>query len=304
MLSLHKLEIFAIAAQEGSFSKAAERLYMTQSAISQHIGDLERSLGTKLFERGRRGVRLTSSGALLIDYTQRILNLIAEAENAITDVENLTSGQMDIGATPGINVYLLPAWMQVFQQRYPNLTISMHTDITPRIVTSVLNRQLDIGFVEGELDEGKNALLNTLFLQKIPLYVIVGQGNALWNAKTIPLVELNKQPFIMRQQNSQTRIWLDQLLAQHGLHPVIVGKFDNPESIKQAVISGMGITILPEYAIVNERQNGLIRTLPVDGMDLCRELKLVWHKETLLRPIARAFLHTLTHTFPQIKEII
>ena len=96
MLNLYKLEIFAIAAQTGSFSAAAERLLMTQPAVSQHIQDLEASLGAKLFARGRRGVTLTPAGETLHRYTQEILRLLAEAENAVTDVQNLASGQVRV----------------------------------------------------------------------------------------------------------------------------------------------------------------------------------------------------------------
>ncbi len=107
MLNLHKLEIFATVVRVGSFSAAAEQLLMTQPAVSQHIQDLEASLGTRLFERGRRGVTLTAAGEKLHDYTRTILQLVSEAENAVTDVEHLTSGEIVVGATPGVSVYLL-----------------------------------------------------------------------------------------------------------------------------------------------------------------------------------------------------
>ncbi len=108
MLDLHKLNIFAAVARTGSFSAAAEQLLLSQPAVSQHVHDLEAGLGTRLFERGRRGVMLTPAGAQLYDYAQAIFRLVAEAESAVTDVANLAAGQLAVGATPGVSVYLLP----------------------------------------------------------------------------------------------------------------------------------------------------------------------------------------------------
>jgi DNA-binding transcriptional LysR family regulator len=117
MLDLYKLQIFSVVVQEGSFSAAAERLYMTQSAVSQHIKELEASLGRQLFQRGWRGVRLTSHGEILNRYTGEIFALVTKAESALTDIEHLTSGRVSIGATPGIGIYLAPDWVQYFRAR-------------------------------------------------------------------------------------------------------------------------------------------------------------------------------------------
>ena len=114
MLDLHKLEIFLRVVREGSFSRAAESLLMTQPAVSQHIQDLEAQLGTQLFVRERRGVSLTTEGETLHGYATRILQLMAEAENAVTDVTQLAGGSVSVAATPGISVYLLPEWVQAF----------------------------------------------------------------------------------------------------------------------------------------------------------------------------------------------
>src|SRR5512145_430713 len=149
MLDLYKLQIFAVVVQEGSFSRAAEHLYVTQSAVSQHIKELEAGLGTTLFQRGPRGVKLTHPGEILYGYTRDIFALVAQAETALTDVEHLTSGRVSLGATPGIGVYLAPDWVQQFRAQYLQITVSLQTDITPHIVADVLGHRLDIGFIEG-----------------------------------------------------------------------------------------------------------------------------------------------------------
>jgi DNA-binding transcriptional LysR family regulator len=298
MLSLYKLEIFNLVVQEGSFSGAAERLYLTQPAVSQHMRALEAALGTRLFKRGRRGIQLTPAGEMLRDYTRCILRLVAEAESTITNVDLLSSGQIRIGATPGAGVYLLPEWIRSFQNRYPHLSVSLITDVTAQVAAGILNHSLDLGFVEGEPDS--NDRLEQMVLQEFSQFVVIRKGHPWCGEVSVPIAALNGQPFITRSRRSQTRSWLDQLLNRHGIVLNIVAEFDNPEAIKQAVLSGMGITIMPEYAIRHEQRFGMMRALPVQDVDLKRTLKLIWNKAEPFAPVTRAFLTHLADQFPQL----
>lgn len=304
MLSLYKLEIFAAVVQAGSFSAAAQRLYMTQPAVSQHIQDLERSLGTSLFIRGRRGVTLTPSGETLYDYTQRILSLVAEAESRVTNVENLESGQISIGATPGVSVYLLPEWIQSFRERYPRLNISLQTAITTQTVIDVLEHKHDIGFVEGELDKIQRKGLGSLVLRPVKMLVVVGVNHAWATERSIPIKRLHQQAFIARQPNSRTRVWTDHILEEHAVKPNIVGEFDNQEAIKRAVMSNMGFSILPDYAVEREQQAGTLQTLVIDDVNLERQLKLIWNDNTPFSPVTLALMRHMQTIFPQLKEFI
>lgn len=304
MLNLHQLEIFTIVAHVGKISGAAEQLYISQSAVSQHIQELEASLGVKLFERSRRGVTLTTTGELLYDYAKDILNLVAEAENAVTNIETLESGQITIGGTPTIGVYTLPAWVHAFRQHYPNLTSTVQTGITGKIIEDVLARKLDIGFVEGELTDDYATSLQSLILKDIPQVLVVGQNHTWWQAKHIQIDDLNNQPFVMRQAKSKTRIWIEKLLQQYDIQPRITGEFDNPESIKHAVISGACVTILPDYAIQREIELGLLRIIPVDNLDMNRSLKLIWDSRRPFTPVTNAFLRYLSGQFPQILGVV
>ncbi len=303
MLQLNKLEIFMIAAKHGNFSKAAEQLYLSQPAVSQHIQELEETLGTKLFNRSRRGVTLTKAGDTLLHYAQKIFDLIAEAENAIINITNLVNGTITIGATPGINVYLLPEWIQIFQQQYPHLTVSLQSGTTDNIIQNTQQGLIDIGIIEGEISDQIKGL-GICILQHIELFVIVGKWHKCWDRSVAPASALNGQPFIVRQQGSQTRQWFEKILSAHEITPHVVAEFDNPESIKHAVISGMGITILPEYAIKQEVEMGILKAIPIENIPLRRTLKLIWNKTRPLNPINRAFLFTLAQIFPHIKHLI
>lgn len=303
MLNLYKLEIFAIVVQTGSFSAAAERLLMTQPAVSQHIQDLEASLGAKLFARGRRGVTLTPAGETLHRYTQEILRLLAEAENAVTDVQHLASGQVRVAATPGVGVYLLPDWIQAFRQRYPNLSVTVETSITPQIVAGLRTGKMDIGFIEGELEGVEPENIGVQELEVNEQFVIVGPKHPWWSRENVRLAELAGQSMVMRQRNSQTRIWLDGELQAAAVSVSVAAEFDNVESIKRAVAKGKDIAILPEYAVRSELEMRMLRAVPVEGRPLLRTLKLVWSRSAYFTPVTRTFLHFLARFLPPLAKM-
>lgn len=277
---------------------------MSQSAVSQHIQDLETGLGATLFDRGRRGVTLTKAGNTLHDYALRVFALIAEAENAVTDVRKLAGGQLTIGATPGVGGYLLPDAILGFRQQFPNLSVVLQTGITPQIVHDLRLGRLALGFIEGELTEGDDSDLGVQFLESVDQLVVVGPNHPWWGRPALPIAELNGQSFIMRQAGSRSRIWLEQKLREHQVEPKIRGEFDNVESIKRMVTLGTCVAILPMYVIENEVKSQQVHALPFLDTPLQRTLKLVWHRDTFFTPIARAFLHHLSHRLPALTDLL
>jgi DNA-binding transcriptional LysR family regulator len=299
MLNLHKLEIFAAVAQAGSFSGAAQRLLMTQPAVSQHVQDLEAGLGTPLFTRGRRGVELTEAGVALQGYTTEIFALLARAEEAVTAVKHLSEGQVRIGATPGAAVYLLPEWVQEFRSHYPKLSVVMRSGITTEIVADLRAGLLDMGFIEGEL-ENMEGELESLAVQEDEQFVVVGRKHPWWARDIVTVGEMASQTFIMRQRNSQSRVWLEATLARHNVQPQIGAEFDALESIKRAVALGSCLSVLPEYVVREEVALGTLRALPVANRALLRTLKLAWPAGKRWTPVARAFLRTLQVRLPAL----
>lgn len=298
MIDLYKLHLFTVVASEGTFTAASDRLYMSQSAVSQHIKELELSLGRILFRRGRRGVRLTDDGEVLLDYARRILDLVAEAEMALTDVARLEGGRLILGATPGIATYLAPDWVERFRIRYPRLGVTVQTGITSQIVSDILAGRLDVGYIEGELDAHRQPRLASAELEEIEQFVIIGPSHPWWGRSIINLSELYGQAFVMRPPNSQTRIWLDAALAADRVVPVVASEFDNVESIKRTVAQGPYLSILPEYAVRSEVAAGTLQTIPIDGRPLRRTLKMLWAGDTHLSPIARVFVDLTASEFP------
>lgn len=304
-LSLHKLEIFGAVAQTGSFSRAAEQLLMSQSAVSQHVQDLESVLGNALFTRGARGVVLTDAGVTLLDYTRKILDLVSQAELAVTDVSRLENGSMTLGATPGISAYLLPEWIDAFSEKYPNLSVAVQTDTTPVLLERIRAQKLRVAIVEGEMEEtGDDGGCIATELEETAQYVVVGPKHPWWDRKSVRVRELDGEAMVTRQRASSSREWIDRILTRQGARPRIVAEFDNLESIKRSVMMRAAFTVLPEYIVRDGEESGRLRRLTLQGCDMRRALHLLRSARGNFTPIECAFFAQLGRRFPVLGAML
>lgn len=298
-LSLHKLEVFVAVAEEGRISSTAERLYMTQAAVSQHIHDLETSLGVRLFERHSQGVRLSPAGQRLMEYAQKILWWALAAESELTQVENLREGEVKLGVTPGAAAHLLIEWLLAFRERFPHLKATVYTEITTMLVNHLLKRQLDLALVEGEVKPEPH--LHVAELDDTHLVVAVSASHPWAGRATISIYELAQQPFLVRQRGSHTHEWVLGLFSRFGLTPHIVAEFNDPHALRQAVIHGLGVSLLPACLVRDDEQRGRLHLMTLEeAPDLRRALKVVWRTDWPPGPVARAFLRLLAERYPQV----
>jgi len=305
MISLHKLEIFVTVCRAGSFSGAARLLYMSQPAVSQHIRDIESHLGTSLFVRsGARGAVPTAAGETLLEYASEMLRMMAEVESRLTVVENLEGGRVCVGATPGVALYLFPAWLPGFRASYPRLQVDIKTGTTAHVAEAVAEENHAYGFIEGELDELEDAHLVALRLEAIDLKLVVGREHHWSRRGFITSDELNGEAFVTRHSGSRTRDWLDGVFHTHHISPHNIAAFDNPEAIKNAVIANMGCAILPEYAVHHNLANGSLIEVFIEDVHLERYLNLLYNPEALFSPIGLALLDHLAATYPALHTLL
>jgi DNA-binding transcriptional LysR family regulator len=297
MFNLYHLQIFQMVAEEGNISRAAERLFLTQPAVSQHVRALEADLGVRLFQRGARGVKLTPAGEVLLDYTRCLLRLADEARQAAARAGGIEKSQVRIGASPGVGVFLLPKWIHSFHERYPALSVTLKTAPTPTIVQAIADKQIEIGIVEGELE---NAAVEATPLWDEEIAVVVGQGHPWWGQESIEASAMSGQGFIVREEGSLTRAWEEHSLETHGVAPRIVAEFDTPVAIKQAVMSGLGIALLPSFAIQQELRAGLLHAPRLMEGPLVRTLRLLWAQDSLAQAVVQAFVGHLSGEFPHL----
>lgn len=296
MLDLHKLRIFLQVSQVGSFSAAADLLLMTQSGVSQHIQELENTLGIRLFDRKPRGVALTAAGQTLVAYAEQIFALVSEAETAVADAAKLSGGVIRVGATPGIGMYVLPGWISEFRTKHPHNQIALSTRTTAEIVALLRAGQLDLGIIEGEIDDD-SANIHVRTLQSVEQWLVVGPSHLWWPRDTVDLSEIGGEVVITRQRGAASRLWLDNLFKRHKVRVRIAAEFDNVESIKRAVSGSTAISVLPRYTIEQEERLGLLKALRVNGISMQRTIRAVWSASTATPAGANAFLSLVADAF-------
>lgn len=271
----------------GSFRQAAEKLLLSQAAISQHIREMEHQLGVTLFIRSTSGVRPTPAGEILLPYANSILDTLAEAEKAVRANAKEKLATLRLGATPGIQNYLLPIWLNHFYQKYPTARVSVLGGFTAQVVKHVMENDVDFGIIEGEVQENKR--LGSIILGEVAQWLVVGRSHPWWKVPALPINALHQQALISRPNNSQTAIWLTTRLQAENIQPQIVLELDSLEAIKQALINGIGCAILPAYVLRNEIAEEKLRLIRIQEENFTRTLRVIYALEHSPSEFARTF---------------
>jgi len=300
MFSLHQVEIFQTVAIEGSISRAAELLYLSQPAVSQHIKALEKDIGVKLLERGRRGVTLTPAGEVFLKYSQQILRLSREAREStiLAAQQGLQHQYLHIGATPGIGACLMPHWMNDFYAANLHITLALKVLSTSELVRRLAGTEIAFAVVGDVIS--RSSVVEVTHLWDEEAVIVVGKRHPLWGIDFIPAEELAQHAFVMRENNSLAHAWELQSLAEFGVNPRTVAEFNTTAAIKQAVSAGMGIALLPCFAIKNELESGRLRCVRLKEGVLRRPIHLLWTQTSLQLPGAGAFVQFLAQNLDKL----
>lgn len=283
MLNRNHLALFRAVAEAGGFSRAAEIVHVSQPAISMQVAELEDALGTPLFDRLPRGVRLTDAGTVLLGYAQRIAALEGEAERAMRELRGLERGRLAVGASLTIGGYLLPAVLGEFRRRHPGVELQLVIDNTEAIKTRLIDGTIDLGLTEGMLPQDEE--ISARVFQEDELIVIAPAGHPLaakppgkTRPRAITARQLCAQPLILREAGSGTREVLMRALADVGSEPSeVVLTLANVEAIKRAVIAGLGLAVVSRLCVTMELAGGVLTEVPVRDLKLRRS----WYELTL-----------------------
>jgi DNA-binding transcriptional LysR family regulator len=276
--TLDQLRILRAISAEGSFKRAADSLYVSQPAVSLQVQNLERQLDVPLFDRGGRRAQLTEAGHLLLDYSDRILSLCQETCRAIEDLQNLQGGTLIIGASQTTGTYLMPRMLGLFRQKYPEVSVQLHVHSTRRTCWSVVNGQIDLALIGGEVPP---ELLDSLEISPFAedeLALVLPVFHPLAELETIQKEDLYKLNFIALDAQSTIRKVIDQILLRSNIDPrrlKLEMELNTIEAIKNAVQAGLGAAFISISAIDKELQLGVLRRVAIDHVVIKRTLSVI-----------------------------
>lgn len=272
-----RLVVFRAVAQQLSFRKAAEELYLTQPAVSLQIKALEEDLGVQLFDRTGSRVALTQAGTLLLGYAQRVSALLVQAEQEMAAIGGELSGQLALGASTTIAQYVLPRLLGEFLSEHPRVQPSLVSGNTERIVDAVVQREIALGFIEGP-SRSKDVREEAFLADEIVL--IVPAAHEWAERERIATSELQTAQVLMRERGSGTRRVVEMAMERHGVKPAslhVAMELDSTEAIKSAVEAGLGVGFISKWAIAKDARAGLsFRIVEVDDLRIRRELLMVF----------------------------
>lgn len=286
-MEIRSLEVFLSVAKHLNFTRAGEEVNLSQPSVSVRIRQLETELGVKLFEQLGKRVALTEAGSLLIPHAHRVIGAIEDATHAIDELQGLERGSLRIGASTTPGMYLIPKTIAKFKAHYPNIEIQLGIRDTRQVEDRVARNEFDFGFVGGHLAGDEVDAQPWLTDQ---LVLVVAPAHALARKKSVKLEDLRKEKFILREPGSATRATITSHLLRSNLAVEPIMEMENPESVKKAVQSGLGIAFISLFAVETELKAKSLVAVVVRGVDIRRELKIVYRKDKHLSRAARTFI--------------
>jgi DNA-binding transcriptional LysR family regulator len=284
-----QLRVFLAVARRRSFSRAAEALYLTQSAVSQQIGRLEHEYGVRLFARNGRRVDLTDAGAALLPYAEQVVRLLDEAARTLEELRSAVRGRLRLGASPTPATYLLPALLGAFVEEHPGVEVELAVEISARIARDVASGVLALGVVEGLTREPAVAA-RVLMEDEL---LLIASPRATFADEQIGLDALPGLRYIAREPGSLTRLLVEESLRARGITLRPVMELGHIEVIKRAVAAGLGVAFLPRCAVAAEIASGRLRVVRVADLDLRRPLYVLQREGERPAPVVAAFLGML-----------
>ncbi len=282
-MELHQLRYFLAVVREKSFTRAADRLYITQPSLSEQIRKLEGELGSPLFERLGRSLVLTNAGEALVPHAERALQEVEDARRRIQEVQGLIRGRISVGALPTVGS-LIHGPLAEFRRAHPRVRIQLYeVDSSPAIEDGVHSGELDLGIVRLP---GRRQDLEARFLVEEPLVLVAANDHPLASLRSVGLVEAAAQPFVAMRPGHEQRDLLDEACRLAGFEPEIVAEAGQLSSLLGLVAAGCGLTVLPRLAAG-------ARSVRLRDPTVRRRLGVVWRRHQVVSPATGTLLEAI-----------
>ena len=292
-MQIESLKIFCDLVETESFSLAAERNFVTQSAVSQQVRALEERFKRRLLERvrGRRELHLTPAGEAFYESSREVLRAYGQLEESMRQLTGAVSGTVRVATVYSVGLHELPPVVRQFMSLYPQAKIDLEYSRTTRIVRDVLSGAVELGVVA--FPERRRGL-EVLTLDGDRLVLICAPTHPFARRKKVAASELQGQDFVLFERDIPTRRATDRILRSHGVSVQRVAEFDNIETIKRAVEVGLGVAIVPRPSVLDEQRTGQLAVVPLAEPDWQRSVGVIYRSDRVLGTAARKFIELLT----------
>lgn len=289
-LSIRQIDAFVALVEQGSFTRAAKKLRLSQSTVSGHIADLERRLGVRLVERDRDGVKPTAAGQALLKPSRDVLRAERNARMAIAELTGLLRGSLVIGGSTIPASYLLPALLGEFRRAHPGVSLRLVTGDSRAVAHMVRTGEVELGVVGARPHEPG---IQSWRVGADRLVFVVAKGQPLAQKRNVAVAEALRQPLVMREEGSGTReatlAALAKALGKRELESLeIACEVGSAEAMKAAVRAGLGAAFVSDLSVRDELERGILVAVKVRDFEVAREFHLVAREEEILSPAARA----------------
>lgn len=286
-MDVRDLQVFLSVAKHLNYTRAGEEVNLSQPSVSVRMRQLQRDLGSKLFEQLGKKIALTEAGQLLVPYATRVIAAIDDARYAIDELQGLERGSLRIGASTTPGMYLIPRTIAHFKQRYPKIDVHLTVKDTRQIEEGVIRNEFDFGFVGGHLAGDEVDVLPWITDE---LVLIVPLGHRLAGKRNVTPQDLSSEKFIFREQGSATRAAVTAHLRRCRVNAEAVMEIENPESVKKAVQNGLGIAFISAFAVETELKAKILVAVEILNLEIRRELKIVYRRDKHLSRAAQTFI--------------
>ena len=284
MINIPELKVFVTAAEEMNFSRAAQRLHLSQSAVSQNIQSIERTYRVELFVRHGRSVQLSEAGKSILPLAREVLNSARLLEDSLANVNGEVAGDLSIGCATTSGRYFIPNLLASFQREYPHVRTRVSLMRRQDVLDSLLDQTLNLGII-GRMVEHRDLQVQPLLDDRVIL--IVPAHHPWANLKQVKPADVLEQPFISRELNSGTFEVLFDNLRRHGIDPDnlnVVMQLGDAEAVEMAVEKGIGITFISEMMAARSLALGRVKKVAVEGFNVTQPVYMARH-------VSRMFTH-------------
>jgi LysR family transcriptional regulator, low CO2-responsive transcriptional regulator len=285
-MDFDQLEIFLEVARLSSFSRAAEKRFRTQPAISSQIRALEEEVGARLLDRSGGRVSLTAAGKLFFKYAEETIERRKTILTEIAETERVPRGEIVVGANEGTCLHILPEVFAQFKRDYPNVSVSIKRSDYAKILESILENAVDFGVVSLPVNDNR---LEAQLIHRDYLVAITAPGHALAHKKTVSVAEVATYPLVLPKLG-HTRDALNELFYDHHVKPNLAMELDSSELLKRFVAAGVGVGFIARSNIEEDIRAKALVAITLADAQIRRDLALVVRKDKSLSRAARAFM--------------